>query len=232
MKKPDNPLEELGEKYLPSKRLHDYLKHYWCHFLDLRNSVRCLVEIGVQDGHSLYMWRDFFPSATIHGIDFDPACRHHEGDRIRIHIGDQSDPEFLAALQNGGAIDCAPNIIIDDGSHVADHQILTFETWFPWVKPGGCYVIEDIGVHTGRSRKMTFGRLIPLIHNINYWPKDFPGERWVELTSFPEEASEWDRSTVGLAIYRYIAFVFKGRNPQDNRYLTARHGPDDPASGG
>ena len=224
---PRNPLETLGDRHAPSKRMHDYLKHYWTHFRDVRESVRTVLEIGVQAGRSLRMWREFFPHATIHGLDTNATCMRHEGDRIRIHIGDQNDRARLARL-------CReipePDIIIDDGSHRADDQILTFDALFPHVRAGGCYVIEDIGVHPGKSRHKTFERLQQLIDHINYWPPGFPGENWPELTSFPGEAKFHDRHVVGLAVYRYIAFVFKGRNPQDTPYLPFPTPPPCPQS--
>ena len=36
------------------------------------------------------------------------------------------------------------DVIIDDGSHLNQHQIFTFETLYPFVKDGGVYVIEDV----------------------------------------------------------------------------------------
>ena len=37
------------------------------------------------------------------------------------------------------------HIIVDDGSHVPWHQLLTFEIMFEtWLKPGGLYIIEDV----------------------------------------------------------------------------------------
>ena len=37
-----------------------------------------------------------------------------------------------------------PDIIIDDGSHIEEHQIFTFGVLFPKLKPGGVYIVEDI----------------------------------------------------------------------------------------
>ena len=70
-----NPLEELGDKHRPTKRTAGYLPYYWRHFRDLREDVRNVLEIGVQSGRSLRMWEEFFPNATIYGLDIDPACR-------------------------------------------------------------------------------------------------------------------------------------------------------------
>ena len=36
------------------------------------------------------------------------------------------------------------DVILDDGSHVPEHQILTINKLWDLVKPGGVYIIEDI----------------------------------------------------------------------------------------
>ena len=56
--------------------------------------------------------------------------------------GDQSDSNFWKKFldKTGGNFD----IVIDDGSHVPSHQLLTFETVWPHITPGGIFVIEDI----------------------------------------------------------------------------------------
>ena len=57
---PDNVLEQIAEIHKPTKRHHDYLKHYWRHFRDRRISAKKVVEIGVQVPRSVKMWEDFF----------------------------------------------------------------------------------------------------------------------------------------------------------------------------
>ena len=53
------------------------------------------VEVGVFNGGSLLMWRDYFgPQARIIGVDFNPEARRLEADGFEIHIGNQADPAF------------------------------------------------------------------------------------------------------------------------------------------
>jgi hypothetical protein len=124
-----NILEELGEKYKPTKRLHDYLVYYWLHFRDIRLNVRRVLEIGIQTDRSMRMWEEFFPNAMIFGLDIDPQCKQFEGSRRRVFIGDQSDETLLRSVvdEAGGSLD----IIIDDGSHHVEHQLKTFNVLFP-----------------------------------------------------------------------------------------------------
>jgi hypothetical protein len=214
----NNPLGELGEKYLPTKRLHNYLVHYWMHFRDVRFDVRKVVEIGVQTDRSIRMWEEFFPNATIYGIDIDPECRQFEGGRRRILIGDQADERFCARVieETGGAID----IVIDDGSHLVEHQLKTFSLLFPAMSDHGIYVVEDTGGCVEDQELVTVNALKGLIDSVMYWPKGFVPRDWPHLTKFPDEAKWADKNIIGIAFYRWIVFVMRGRNPQDNPFLT------------
>jgi hypothetical protein len=215
---PDNLLEELGKKYRPTKREHGYLRHYWTHFRDIRESVKTVCEVGVQTDRSVRFWEEFFPNAQICGIDIEPACREFEGGRRRIFIGDQSDPVFLESVlsEMGGSFD----ILIDDGSHEVVHQLKTFEYMFPRLSPHGIYVVEDTGGCVGDTELITVNSLKALVDNIMYWPAGLPTTEWPQLESFDERASWADKNVVGIAFYRWIVFIMRGRNPEDSRYYS------------
>jgi hypothetical protein len=120
-----------------------YLPHYDWLFRSLRHERFNLIEIGVFHGASTRMWRRYFTQAQIVGLDRDPRCLEHSGDRVRIEIGSQDDPEFLHRV----AVDYPPWMVIDDGSHLADHMVLSFERLFPAVLSGGWYIVEDVHFH-------------------------------------------------------------------------------------
>ncbi|WP_454021041.1 hypothetical protein [Azospirillum sp. Marseille-Q6669] len=212
-----NPLELLGEKYQPSKRNHNYLQHYWTHFRDIAHEVRNVCEIGVQTDRSVRMWEEFFPNATIHGVDIDPDCKRFEQGRIRIHIGDQSDRSFLEKLvaEAGAPFD----IVIDDGSHIPRHQIDTFDFLFPRMSEHGVYALEDTGGCVGDYGNRVINHLRSLTDAINHWPEGFRPQDWPFLSEFTDDAPWQARNVVGVAFYRWIAFVFRGQNPRDNPYL-------------
>ncbi len=119
-----------------------YLPIYERHFTPFRDSPVKLLEIGVQNGGSARMWRDWFgPEALIFGIDVDPACAAGEGDGVKIRIGSQDDPAFLArVVDEMGGVD----IVIDDGSHVMQHIHSAFRALFPRLSDGGVYLVEDL----------------------------------------------------------------------------------------
>ena len=100
------------------------------------------LEIGVSHGGSLQLWRQYFgPDATIFGIDIDPRCAAVDDANLVVRIGSQADPEFLhRVLDEMGGVD----IVLDDGSHVAEHQRASFDVLMPQLSEGGLYVVEDV----------------------------------------------------------------------------------------
>jgi hypothetical protein len=98
------------------------------------------MEIGVLNGQSVKTWKDYFYRSDIIGIDINPDCKQYEDDKIRIEIGSQDDGEFLQSVKEKyGLFD----IILDDGSHMNNHVIYSFEHLFDSIKSGGLYIVED-----------------------------------------------------------------------------------------
>ncbi len=143
-------LNNLAKKYRTDKvdEHHSYkgvtyLDIYQRYMSNKRNDVKTFVEIGVRDGASLRMWKEYFPNATIYGIDIDARCEQHNEDNIEIIIGDQNDDTFLNNIKNkfkSTGID----ILLDDGSHITTHQIKTFDCLYPVVNKNGLFIIEDL----------------------------------------------------------------------------------------
>jgi hypothetical protein len=99
------------------------------------------VEVGVLNGGSLFMWRDFFgPAARIIGIDLNPVAKKWEKDNFEIFLGDQSDEQFWDQLFSSvGNVD----VVLDDGGHSNEQQIVTAEKCIPHIKDGGMLIVED-----------------------------------------------------------------------------------------
>jgi hypothetical protein len=129
-----------NEGRLCSKWLH-YFEVYERHFARFRGTSFTFVEIGVQGGGSIDMWRSYFgPNARIVGADISPDCRLFVAPNTEIYIGDQGDPAFLRDLVSAvGPID----VLLDDGGHTMHQQITTFEHCFPSITANGVYVCED-----------------------------------------------------------------------------------------
>ncbi len=123
-------------------KLTNYFEVYDRHFSRFRNKEITILEIGVSQGGSLQMWKEYFgDKATIYGIDIDQNCKQLEEENIHILIGSQSDRTFLREV-----VKTLPqfDILIDDGGHTMQQQIISYEELFGHVKDGGVYLCEDL----------------------------------------------------------------------------------------
>lgn len=207
----DTAAVQISNKFNPTKQMHNYMPLYHRHFHNVREEVKLVVEIGVQTGRSLKVWKEYFPNATIYGIDIDPECKKHEEDRIKIIIGSQYDENVLDQLPDN------LDIVIDDGSHITEHQIMSFEYLFTHKMANrGIYVCEDIGF-----RDKTINYFKNLANLVNFVPPNFLGSNWPNLNSLNEYSDNYYVNNIlGVSIYRFIAFIDKGINPEDGQAFT------------
>jgi hypothetical protein len=102
-----------------------------------------LLELGIKNGGSLLLWRDYFPFGTIAGIDIKLPSDFDSGERIQIFEGDQTDTQFLSQVADSVAPE-GFDIIIDDASHIGELTKITFWHLFDnHLKQNGIYAIED-----------------------------------------------------------------------------------------
>jgi hypothetical protein len=100
-----------------------------------------MVEIGVLDGGSLQMWKNFFgEKARVIGIDKNPEALKFEKLGFEIFIADQESEEHLEKVFNEiGPID----VLIDDGSHTSRGQIIISISCIKYINDGGLVIVED-----------------------------------------------------------------------------------------
>ena len=126
-----------------------------------------LLEIGANTGESLHLWAAYFPNiksiygvrwgitdkqmkpctagdvcGKIHLIDADQSKHSHLQSVVVKSLGSLKFSLDMASLSWVGT---GYGVVIDDGSHIPRHMLLTFQTLWPYVRPGGVYILEDIG---------------------------------------------------------------------------------------
>lgn len=160
-----------------------YLDEYDRLFDSWRDKPVRLLEIGVQNGGSLEIWRRYFPRAqAIVGCDINPDCaRLGYGDpRIELVVADACDAAACAGLwENHPEFD----IVVDDGSHFSGDIVRAFLLHFPRLAGGGLYVVEDLhcsywdkfdgGLYDPYSAIAFFKRLVDIV-NHEHWGIDKP----------------------------------------------------------
>ncbi len=119
-----------------------YLPIYERYFAPFRNRRIVFLEIGTGQGGSSQMWKHYFgPAADIVTIDIRPECAAFADEQVSVRTGDQSDPAFLKSIVDEFG---APDIVLDDGSHVMEHVNATFRFLYPQMMRDAIYMVEDM----------------------------------------------------------------------------------------
>ena len=121
---------------------HTYTGIYDLLFSKFRDKPINFLEIGINYGGSLKMWREYFTSARISGIDIRNSFLPFSNDeKIHTFVFDAGDK---SAVDNIFGPETKFDIIIDDGAHEWQSQLKLFQLWSSRVSIGGLYVIEDV----------------------------------------------------------------------------------------
>ena len=186
-----------------------YFDAYERHFSRFRYKKTNVVEIGVQHGGSLKMWKEYFgKDAQIYGVDIDPRCKQFESDGFKIFIGDQGDMNFMDRLTKElPEID----ILIDDGGHTMRQQINTFKALYPHISKNGVYFCEDTCTSYWRraDKENNFMKMCSeLVHELNgYWHN---------------KVTDITKTALSMHFYDGIVVIEKGRHIAPERRKTGR----------
>lgn len=217
----------LSDKEAPGK--HHYGWAYDRNFRRFKYRRIKILEIGIGGydfsigGQSLNSWQCYFPFGKIIGADIKDR-RALQNFRTRIHILDQGNRQSLDEL---GREEGPFHLIVDDGSHMNVHQLLTFSVLFDHLAEGGIYVIEDV-----QTSYWKFGR----------WDGACPGDdefqgtcmgmflgvaKYLNHAEMDKENCDIDKHLEKLAkrikcveFQHNLIFVHKGRNEDPSNYLS------------
>ena len=137
-----------------------------------RNEPLQLLEIGIDRGHSIRAWLEWCPHAHITGID---TFERRESEDVPVLL------DRRVSWVRCSSVDPPPDgigpfdFIIDDGCHWHAAQRATFENYWPMLKPGGVYFIEDVFAFDVMTEKE---RLHPWIQK---HPGAWSSEQYAEL---------------------------------------------------
>jgi cephalosporin hydroxylase len=136
------------KEYLTDKfTSHSYLDTYEQVFATKKYTALNVLEVGVSKGGSILLWRDYFPNATIYGLDVDdmpPAIVNDSKERINIFKADAYNKQFIIDnfINKGIRFD----VLIDDGPHTFETMSFFVEHYSKVMAPGAVMIIEDIGI--------------------------------------------------------------------------------------
>ena len=156
----NSDLAILFNKYGSDKDRNGYSALYHTLFYNKRQEPLNVLEIGIgtmipgarssmvgyalenyAPGGSLRAWRDYFPRGRIIGMDVQPDTQISE-DRIETYLCDSTNNKGVNDVMS--RLNVKFDIIIDDGCHHFQSQFDTLKNFYPYLKTGGIYIIEDI----------------------------------------------------------------------------------------
>ena len=141
----------LGLKHFTDKAYwHRYTEFYFNFFNLKKNDTINILEIGIAHGGSIKMLHDFFPNSNIYCFDIDERYVNNirnYSKRVypfQIDCGNQKKLNDLIKSLN-----VKFDIVVDDGSHIPEHQFISLNTLFPFVSKNGLFIVEDIHTSVG-----------------------------------------------------------------------------------
>jgi len=143
----------VGESYG-----HNYTRYYSQIFQKIRLDEINLFELGLgtnntdvisnmgedgRPGASIFGWSEYFKYGHIFGADIDTGCLFNTED-IKTFYCDQTNPWIIKQMWDNKYLDFKFDIIIEDGLHTFDANVIFFENSYHKLKYNGIFIIEDI----------------------------------------------------------------------------------------
>ena len=115
-------------------------------FESKKNKKLKILEIGVANGHSIASWHHYFRNSMIYGIDIKPKSKFfYKSERIKYDQIDIFDKKKITKyIKKNGPFD----YIIDDSMNTRHSMITNIINFFPSLRPGGIFFLEDVGFFT------------------------------------------------------------------------------------
>ena len=213
-----NPLKSYFDSHREGKGIWKWIHYfdiYQRHFKKFIGRDVRVLEIGVYSGGSLEMWREYFGSnCRVYGVDVEEACKVYENDRTQIFVGDQADREFWRTFKKEiPAID----ILIDDGGHLPEQQIITLEEMLPHLRPGGIYLCEDVQGDINGFTSYVHGLTAKLNSALS---KPVDQEKGISCST-----TQFQSAIHSIHLYPFVVVIEKTAIPV-NQFIAPKHGTE------
>jgi len=163
---------EIGKNYNTNKSPYNLIGHrsgytglYYLLFSQLQKKELIVAELGIEKNASTKLWREFFSNAEIHGFEFD-------ADKLSSALKDNLSNTFYHKIDSGNP-DSIKNafektgkkfdIIIDDSTHLFEHQLNIIYNAHNYLKENGILIIEDIYKYrSGYEEEKYYNKIFPI----------------------------------------------------------------------
>lgn len=183
---------------------HSYHTVYGKEFETLRDQPINILEVGVWKGESVAAWLEYFPKATIYGIDIFERMNAEDIEVLnqeRVHWlkADSTKPLLSKKVVDKWG-DVNFDIIIDDGLHTPEANALTFKYLNKFMKDSGSYYIEDVWpLHKMSMKEMNHG--------------------WIKNRPFAYNDVKMDMFMKQISGYNYEEFDLRATSGEPDSYI-------------
>jgi len=208
---------EIGKKYDTDKssqrnnvsdfrHCHPYTIFYNDLFKNKRDEKLKIAELGILDGNSLLMWKEYFENAEIYGFDYDNNFinnfkQNFNNDRVTLSNIDVTNKDSIIEAFN--ELNILYDIIIEDTTHQFEDQINVIENTYQYLKPGGILIIENI--FKSYNENDYINRLTPILEN-------FQDYYFIELDHINRNSTGWNNDKLFILIKGGDEPIFKNIN--------------------
>ncbi len=145
-----------------------YTPYYDLLFRHLKDEKINFAEIGIEENASTKMWRKYFSKAKIYGFEYDnikiiKAKKHKLKNTFYKKIDVTSQQSIQGAFSK---LNKKFEIIIDDSTHIFDHQINIIKNVYPYLKKNGILIIEDIYKYRREYSEINYYKKLKNLKNI------------------------------------------------------------------
>ncbi|GAC1339880.1 MAG: hypothetical protein NVSMB18_08900 [Acetobacteraceae bacterium] len=205
----------------PYRKPRVYLDEYERLFSGMRDMPIRFLELGVHRGISMQIWREYFPHATIVGLDSDAKPENFPAE-ARFHYvhGGQDDVTLLrqALAFAGGPFD----VVLDDASHLGAITARSFAFLFEHgLQPGGIYIIEDTCTAFTSGGDFDAAPYVPAEIGLPGMPRVFPShdhgliglvKQMIDHSQAPTAAGGYTRYAIErVTVMTNIAYIHKAK---------------------
>lgn len=208
---------EIGKKYDTDKssqrnnvtnarHCHPYTLFYESLFRNKKDMNLKIAELGILDGASLLMWREYFTNAEIYGFEYNKDLimkfkNQFNNNRIKLSTIDVTNKDSI--MRSFSSLNTFYDIIIEDTTHQFEDQIRVIENTYQYLKPGGIMIIEDI--YKSYNEINYVERLAHILHHFqNYY--------FVELDHINRNSTGWNNDKLFILVKGGAEPIFKNTN--------------------
>ena len=205
-KKYDTDKSSQRDNVTDHRHCHPYTLFYDGMFKNKKNESLKIAELGILEGASLLMWKEYFANSEIYGFEYN----HELIDRFKTNFNNERIILNSINVKNNDSITTAfsdvnvmYDIIIEDTTHEFEDQIRVIENIYQYLKPGGILIIEDI--FKSYNEDDYINRLNPILHNF----KDY---YFIELDHDNRNSTGWDNDKLFILIKSGDKDIFDNKN--------------------